>query len=164
MAFPGPNVEGQTMTLENIAPGTGSQYASLQLTLANLTVAGDVIVIPMTFKGRLDSYFFSVFAKATTAGKAATLTAKVRTAAAVTTTMTGGVLALTTANCTPEGAIVQATAITALNKFNRGDSIVLTSSAITAFSEGAGYLWLELVNDDTMDAVSRTQGLFSVNP
>lgn len=164
MAFPGPNVEGQTMTLEAVAPGTGSQYTALQLTLANLTVAGDVIVIPMTFKGRLDSYFFSVFAKATTAGKAATLTAKVRTAGGVTTNMTGGVLALTSANCTPEGATVQATAITALNKFNRGDSIVLTSSAITAFSEGAGNIFLEIVNDDTVDAISRSMSLFSVNP
>jgi len=163
MAFPGPNIEGQTMTLENIAPGTGSQYIGLQLTLANLTVAGDVFVIPMTFKGRLDSMFFSVFAKATTAGKAATLTARIRSGA-TTTNMTGGVLNLTSANTTPEGAIVNATAITGLNKFNRGDSLVLTSSALTAFSEGAGYLWLEIVNDDTLDAVARSMSMFSVNP
>jgi hypothetical protein len=163
MAFPGPNVEGQTMTLEAVAPGAGSQLTGQQLTLASLTVAGDVLVIPMPFKGRLDSYFFSVFAKATTAGKAATLTARVRSGA-TTTNMQGGVLALTSANCTPEGAVVQATPITGLNKFNRGDSLVFTSSAITAFSEGAGYLWLELVNDDTVDAISRSMGLFSVNP
>jgi len=163
MAFPGPNVEGQTMTLENIAIGAGSIPVSLYLALTGF-VAGDQIQYTAPFKGRLDSYRFSVFSKVTTAAKAATLTPKIVTAAAVSTVMTGGVLALTSANCTPEGAQVPATAITGLNKFNRGDTLVFTVSALTAFTEGTGNLLLELVNDDTMDAIARSMALFSVNP
>ncbi len=162
MAFPGPNTEGQVMTLENVAPGTGSYFLPLYIALAQI-VAADVINFPLTFKGRIESLSFSVQTKATTAAKAATLTAKIKSGS-TTTALTGGVLSLTSANMTPEAAVVNATAITGLNKFNRGDSLVLTASAVTAFAEGTGYIMVEVTNDDTMDAMARNGAMFSVNP
>ena len=58
-------------------------------------------------------------AKVSTAGKAATLTPKI-VKSGVATPVTGGVVALTSALGTPEGAVIVGTPITALNSFNRG--------------------------------------------
>lgn len=163
MPFPGPNIEGQTMTVGAISPGSGRFLVPLYVQLAQIVNSTDVLNYPLTFKGRLMAIGFSVQSKVTTAGKAATLTAKVKSGA-TTTNMTGGVLSLTSTNCTPEAAVVAGTAITALNKFQSGDSLVLSATAVTAFSEGTGYIMLTLINDDTLDVVGRDQGLFSENP
>jgi hypothetical protein len=70
----------------------------------------------------------------TTASKLATVTPTVNT-----TPTTGGAVALTSAACTPLGAAIQGSAITAGNAITPADSIGLLGSSVTAFVEGSGY-------------------------
>src|SRR4051794_31384258 len=67
----------------------------------------------------------------TTAAKLATFTPAIGGVAT-----TGGALALTSANCTPLGAKVDGSAITAFNVFGAADEITVAASAVTAFVEG----------------------------
>jgi hypothetical protein len=55
--------------------------------------------------------------------------------------VTGGVMALTTANQNTIGGTVAASAITALNLGAAGSTLEVTASAVTAFVEGDG--WVE---------------------
>jgi len=75
----------------------------------------------------------------TTAAKLATFTAAIAG-----TPTTGGAVALTSANCTPVGAKVNGTAITAGNQFTAGQEITIVSSGVTAFLEGRQVLLLAL--------------------
>lgn len=87
------------------------------------------------FAGRIKSVQFMVTTAVTTAAKLATLTPKIATVAC-----TGGVVSLTSANCTPIGAEVDGTAITALNTFTAAQQLSVDVSAVTAFVEGAGQI------------------------
>jgi hypothetical protein len=58
--------------------------------------------------------------------------------------LTGGVISLTSANCTPLGAVIAGTAITANNTFGATDTISVEASSVTAFVEGEGVLLLTL--------------------
>lgn len=87
------------------------------------------------FAGRVKSVQFMVTTAVTTGSKAATLTLKVATVAA-----TGGVISLTSANCTPIGAEVDGTAITGGNTFTAAQQLSMDVSAVTAFAEGAGQI------------------------
>jgi len=91
------------------------------------------------FHGRIKALDFAVSDPATTAAKAATLNAEIGT-----TNLTGGTVALTSANCTPLGAIVAGAAITAGAAFDRDDTISIEASGVTAFVEGQGYLLIKL--------------------
>lgn len=83
------------------------------------------------FAGRIAKFSAVVTTPATTALKLSTLNLEVDT-----TNVTGGVLALTSANMTPRGKVVDATAITAGNTFGPTDSISIEASGTTAFVEG----------------------------
>lgn len=87
--------------------------------------------------GRLLSCSFFVTTAVTTAAKAATLTPAIAG-----TSTTGGAIALTSANCTPIGATVAGSAITALNTFTAAQEITVVASGVTAFVEGAGAIVL----------------------
>lgn len=89
------------------------------------------------FAGRLLKAQFMVSTAVTTASKAATLTPKIATVAT-----TGGVISLTSANCTPIGAEVDGTAITGANIFTASQQLSVDVSAVTAFVEGAGQIVL----------------------
>jgi hypothetical protein len=86
---------------------------------------------------------------AVTAGsKAATLTTYINTVAC-----TGGVLALTSALCTPIGVCIAATAMdtqVAKNQGSATDTITLTWSSVTAFTEGSGTILLTIENCDVL--------------
>ena len=102
------------------------------------------------FKFRLLEIKFIVDAPATTAGKAATLTTAI---SGVNTT--GGVLSLTSANCTPTGTVVATTApITALNSGSSVDSITITGSGVLTFIQGNGWLVIKIQNMETADAMA----------
>lgn len=77
---------------------------------------------------------------ATTAAKAATITAKIGTAS-----VTGISLGLTSANMTPLGAVVSSTA-TANNIGNAGDKISLTAGSVTSFVEGQAEIVVTIQN------------------
>lgn len=99
--------------------------------------------VDVPFDGSLVSVNFRVTAAATTNSKLATLTGQVNA-----TSVTGGVVALTSANCTPIGAQVAGTAITAGNTFTAGQTVGVVVSAVTAFVEGAGIIELVVQNAD----------------
>jgi hypothetical protein len=98
------------------------------------------------FAGTLISFDCIVEKAATTAAKASTLNLEVGT-----TDVTGGVVGLTSANCTPKGARVAGSAITANNAFGASDVISIEASSTTAFSEGS--VWMVVKFTATLSAV-----------
>jgi hypothetical protein len=74
-----------------------------------------------------------------TAAKAADLNLEINSS-----NVTGGVLQLTSANCTPKGSKVGAAAITGNNVFGAEDSISIEASNVTAFAEGEGVLMISI--------------------
>lgn len=99
--------------------------------LGNGTIIGAAIPFDFT----VISTTMRVKNAVTTAAKAATLTTRINGVAC-----TGGVLSLTSANQTPNGNAVAATAITALNTGTAGQVLDTLTSGVTAFVEGEGYL------------------------
>ncbi len=91
------------------------------------------------FAGRIKKLTASVVDPVTNGSKLATFTPAIGGVA-----VTGGALALTSANCTPVGAKVDASAITAANTFTATDEITLVASSVTAFLEGQVVAFLEL--------------------
>lgn len=109
---------------------------AIPITLANITGAGDVLTTwTPGFAGKITKVAFAVTTAVTTAAKAATLNLEIGT-----TNVTGGEVALTSANCTPLGAVVAGAAVTAANTFTASDTISIEAASVTAFSEGAGVL------------------------
>lgn len=115
---------------------------SLYSTLAGL-VNTQVMAVKMPFAGILNLIGFRTRTPATTAAKLATLTAQINA-----TPVTGGVLALTSANMTPTNTRVDSSAITALGAFTAGQTIGALISGVTAFIEGDGYLEFDVTNTD----------------
>lgn len=95
------------------------------------------------FRGCIERFEFMPGKAATTAAKLATITPRITPNGGAAAVVTGGVLALTTAN-TAVGANVAASTITALNQFGETDTIDLFASAVTAFVEGFGTFLLYL--------------------
>jgi hypothetical protein len=60
---------------------------------------------------------------------------------------------LTTVAANTKGKVLPGTAITGNNVFTATDTITLTCSSTTVFSEGTGEIQLEAVNDDTRRGV-----------
>jgi hypothetical protein len=83
------------------------------------------------FAGKIKSIQATVDEAATTASKLATLTPAIGG-----TSVTGGALALTSANCTPVGAEIDGSAITGANSFKATDQLSLVASSVTTFQEG----------------------------
>lgn len=78
----------------------------------------------------------------TTAAKAATLNLEIGT-----TNVTGGTVALTSAACTPLGKVIAGSAITAENRLEKGDTLSVEASSVTAFVEGSGSLLVYVQRD-----------------
>lgn len=132
------------MAAPNTTTSQGSvdspEVVIIPLTLASLVNAQvRKLLVPYGFV--VSAAQFRVGSPATTAAKLATLTVQVNGVA-----VTGGVIALTSANCTPAGAAVAGTAITALNGTTVPNSTVeVAVSGVTAFVEGDGYVELTLL-------------------
>lgn len=92
------------------------------------------------FPGRIVKASLAVTDPVTTADKAATLNLEINSA-----DVSGGVLALTSANCGTLGTVVNATAITGNNVFDADDTISIEASNVTAFAEGEGVLLVVLM-------------------
>lgn len=121
--------------------GIASGYSQLCIPIKLAKLAdGDIVTgfVP-GFAGSIESIQFIITDPATTPAKASTLNAEIAG-----TNVTGGVLALTSANCTPLGNRVAATAITAANTFTNVQAIDIEASATTTFIEGEGVLILTL--------------------
>lgn len=108
---------------------------SIPITLANLATGDVVTNWTPGFAGTITAISFVVTTAVTTGSKAATLNMEIGT-----TNLTGGVVSLTSANCTPLGAVIAGTAVTAANDFSSTDTLSVEASSVTAFVEGAGVL------------------------
>jgi hypothetical protein len=79
----------------------------------------------------------------TTAAKASTLNLEIGT-----TNLTGGVVSLTSAACTPIGVVIEGTQITANNRLVKSSKLSVEASSVTAFSEGSGTLYVRIRLDE----------------
>ena len=101
-----------------------------------LLANGDVITDwTPGFAGQFVSHAFRVTEAVTTAAKAGTINIEIDGV-----DVTGGVIALTSANATPAGKVINGTAITALNAFDADSVISWEGSGVTTFVEGSGQL------------------------
>jgi hypothetical protein len=116
--------------------GAGQDILEFPVNLAAITGAMDVITgLDLDLQGKITAVRFLVTERVTTAAKAATLNLEIGT-----TDLTGGVLALTSANCGTLGAVINGTAITGNNAFTTEDNISVEATGVTAFAEGRGLL------------------------
>lgn len=105
---------------------------SIPVKLVRVTAAVDVVTnFTPGFAGTITRVVAVVTDPAVTAARAATLNLEVGT-----TDVTGGAVSLTSANCTPLGAVIAGTAVTAGNTFTASDTISVEASSVTAFAEG----------------------------
>jgi len=104
--------------------------------LASITAAGDVLTTYTPgFSGTIEKVSWYQMVPVTTPTKAASLNLEIGT-----TNLTGGVIALTSATCTPMGAVINGTAVTGGNTFDSDDTISIEAASVTAFTEGTGML------------------------
>jgi len=132
-----------------VIPATVGEFTlAFFVNLVDLAAADTITALVLGYNFKIKSIKFVVEHAVTTAAKAATLTPYINGAG-----ITVGVLNLTSANCTPKGAVVAATGWTApsvVGTSTQGFSI--TGSAITAFAEGSGWIILEIQNYDDANA------------
>lgn len=146
-----PNISQSPMDLSLLVGGAGIGFTPVTFGLVLAGLLGTAKVLDdhlFGFNGRIVSIEFRCTVPATTAAKALTLTPSLGGV-----NLTGGVLALTSANCTA-GARVAATAITGLNSFTPTTPFDETLSGVTAFIEGSGELVINCYNDDTRNAIA----------
>jgi hypothetical protein len=135
---------------DTLAAGVGVETIWLPMITLAEVADGDLITdLTLGYKFKILSVAFVVDTAVTTAAKATTLTVEIGAVAT-----TGGALALTSANCTPKGAVVAGTAITALNTGSAAATISLVAASTTTFVEGKGSVVLTVQNMDTADAVA----------
>lgn len=130
-----------TITRENVTAGAGLQTLAFFVNLADIA-AGDVLTnyVP-GYAFRLEKHDFRVAKAVSTAAKLASLNLEIGIV-----DVTGGVIALTSANCTPAGNPVAGTPITALNTGTKIDSFSIEAAAVTAFAEGTGWILVAIRN------------------
>jgi hypothetical protein len=135
----GANGEIGTMLITHAGPLPVTLW-TIPVDLASITGAGDVVTgFVAPFKGRILNLTWTQGVPVTTASRAASLRAEIGG-----TDVDGGVVALTSATCTPLGALIADTAITGNNTFNTGALIDIEAFSVTAFAEGEGMLTVEL--------------------
>lgn len=154
-------VEGNKVVGERasaFAAGLASKTVAFFVNLAEIA-SGDVITnyVP-GYAFKIQKVDFRVAKPATTAAKAATINFEINT-----TDLTGGLIALTSAACTPAGAAVAGSAVTANNSGTSSDSFSIEASSVTAFVEGSGWIIVEIQNVDALNAWTalQTHGLFA---
>lgn len=143
--------DNSTGTASNtIAAGSGVFTLAIPIVLVQITGAGDVLTTYTPgFRFKILSVDARVTQVATTISKAVSLNFEINT-----TDLTGGVVALTSANCTPLGAAIAGSSVTANNVGTATDSFSVESSSVTAFAEGAVVLLVRIQNMDTADAIA----------
>lgn len=103
--------------------------------LSTITAADVITEMYPGIEGDLEYAEFVTTIAASTSGKAATLNFEIGT-----TDVTGMTLGLTTATVTPKGTVLPFGLPTAGYTLSRSSKLSLEASAVTAFSEGEGYI------------------------
>lgn len=136
--FGSPSIALETFDVPTQVVDGTSSFGTVTFQINFPAIAADTVTDwTPDFDGELVSFDLEVTAPATTAAKAATLNVEVNGV-----DVTGGVLALTSANATPAGKILSATPITAGGEFTAGQTVTVEGSGITAFAEGSGTIIL----------------------
>lgn len=134
---------------QTLAAGVGVSQVSFPVTLASIADGDVVTTYTPGYKFKILAFDFITDVPVTTAAKASTINVEIGT-----TNTTGGVISLTSAACTPQGAEVAGTAITAANTGTSTDTISIEAASTTAFVEGTGSFVLTIQNMDTADAIA----------
>lgn len=114
----------------------------IQIPVQLAAIGGNVDVVTAMSPGidcTLEYDEFIVTTPVTTAAKLATISPFINAVA-----VTGGAIALTSANATPLGKVIAGSAITALNVLKGSDTLSFKATAVTAFVEGQGVLNVRL--------------------
>ncbi len=130
-----------------ITANAGVSIVALPVNLPSLANGDAFTNYTPGFAFELVAEDFRVTVPVTTAAKAATLNLEIGA-----TNVTGGEIALTSANCTPIGAAVAGAAITAAFTGTATDTISIEASGVTTFIEGAGVVLLKIRNLETVNA------------
>lgn len=139
------NEQHRALLITRTASGTtGMSQAtaclSIPITLADMDDTDIVTDFIPGFVGEIAKISFITGDPAVTAAKTASISASIEG-----TAVTGGALALTSANCGARGAVVDASAITGNNSFDATEKITITAgNVVAAFGEGTGTLVLML--------------------
>jgi len=124
-----------TAQLEQADTDVDTMVLHFPIALAAVTAAGDTLTSYRPgVHGTIEYFAFVVNEPVTTAAKLASFNLEIGT-----TNVTGGVIALTSANATPMGKIIESTAITAANTLTPASLLSIEASSVTAFVEGRGY-------------------------
>lgn len=105
--------------------------------MTSITDADVVTNFTPGFVGQIVRTFWIQGTVVTTGGKGTTLNFEINVV-----NLVGGVITLTSALCTPLGAVINGTAVSGSNKFDRDDTISVEATSTTAFSEGAGFIYI----------------------
>ena len=136
-----------------IAAGVGVYHHTMEIALAGVTDADVLTSWLPKHKFKILAFDFYTTVAVTTAAKASTINLEIGT-----TDVTGGVISLTSAACTPKGVKVAGTAITAANTGSASAVISVEATATTAFAEGSGFFDITIQNMDTADAFASLVG------
>ncbi|WP_035676035.1 hypothetical protein [Bradyrhizobium liaoningense] len=119
----------------DIQDGNEILLMQIPVDLVSVVGAGDVMTdIRPGVYGTIEYWELVITKPVTTAAKAASFNLEIDT-----TNVTGGVIALTSANATPLGKSVPGAAITGANALTPESTLSIESSAVTAFAEGQGF-------------------------
>lgn len=117
-------------------PGASRFVWSHHINLADISADGDVVTEwTPGFAGTIEKVSWIQGTPVTTGSKAADLNLEIDT-----TDLTGGVVNLTSAACTPLGAVIDGSEVTDDNVFGASDAISVEAANVTAFVEGDGML------------------------
>lgn len=130
-----------TVARENVTGGAGLTTLAFFFNQADIA-NGDLLTnyVP-GYAFKIEKVDWRQQKAVTTAAKLATLNLEIGT-----TNVTGGVISLTSAACTPAGVAVAGTAVTADNVGSATDSFSIEASSVTAFVEGSGWLLIQIRN------------------
>lgn len=150
VATPGTLTDNTTGTAgSTLAAGTGVSTIAFYVDLTLLTNADILTTLIIGYAFKILAVDFGVHVAVGTGGKAATITPYIDGVA-----VTGGILSLTSANCTPKGKVVTGSAVTGTNTGNASATLSLTASAVTTFLEGNGWIILTVQNVDSANSIA----------
>lgn len=137
-----------SMSVRLFTPEEYAAYGSIGHWVFNLPLAtlanGDIITtITPGFRGRFIKMYSTVTVAVSTGAKLATLNLEIHE-----TNVTGGTLALTSANCDTLGKTVAAAAMTAAKAFTKAQTISLEAASVTTFAEGEVALVIQYQADE----------------
>lgn len=154
-SFPQPAVASLTNNTGGTANNTldahgGFVRIAYLLTLNDVAGVRDIVTdFTPGFTGRVVGLEFVVDTKVTTAAKTLNLNVEIGS-----TDVTGGVLALTSANTATSGVVITSSAVTGTNTFTATDKISVEASNVSQFSEGDGMLYIVLENTAIRDNIA----------